>query len=193
MSKKARLPRALMLILALAFLFETWIWDSLVAVFTWIARSIPWQRIRRATKDIINRLPAVVAVLLFGVPVVVMEGGSAVSSGSRRARPRRDRDVPLWFPEISRGEPDRSHLRPHQRKADDAAVVRLALQEVRAAARSSRARSSSRTSGPRSRYLHELRVRLRALWRGYGLGAAAVRVRKNREKSKPFDTRPELD
>ena len=68
-----------MLILALAFLFETWVWDSLVAAFAWIARSIPWQRIRRATKDIINRLPAIVAVLLFGVPVVVMEGGCAVA------------------------------------------------------------------------------------------------------------------
>ena len=30
-------------------------------------------------EDIINRLPAIVAVLLFGVPVVVMEGGCALA------------------------------------------------------------------------------------------------------------------
>ncbi len=68
-----------MLVLALAFLFETWVWDELVAAFGWIGRRIPWQRMRRAARDVVNRLPAIVAVLLFGVPVVVMEGGCTVA------------------------------------------------------------------------------------------------------------------
>ncbi len=68
-----------MLVLALAFLFETWVWDELVAAFGWIGRRIPWQRMRRAARDVVNRLPAIVAVLLFGVPFVVMEGGCTVA------------------------------------------------------------------------------------------------------------------
>jgi len=71
--------RPLILLLALVFLFETWVWDSAVAVLGWIARRIPWQRVRRAIKDFINKLPAFVAVLLFGVPVVAMESGSAMA------------------------------------------------------------------------------------------------------------------
>ena len=193
MSKEARVPRALMLILALAFLFETWVWDSLVAVFTWLARSIPWQRIRRATKDIINRLPAFVAVLLFGVPVVVMEGGSALAVvlvalghvviGTFLYGFLKLVGVSLiaviydltseklmtlpWFVWLYE-----KYERLHQ-------LARALVEPYKRTA---------------FRYLNELRVRLRALVRGYGLGAAAaVRVRKNREKSKPFATRPELD
>jgi hypothetical protein len=68
-----------MLLFALAFLFETWVWDRLVAVARWVAERIPWERMRRAAKRLINRMPAIVAVLLFGVPVVVMELGSFFS------------------------------------------------------------------------------------------------------------------
>jgi hypothetical protein len=71
--------RPLILLIALVFLFETWVWDSAVTVLGWIARRIPWQSIRRRIKDVINKLPAIVAVLLFGVPVVAMEAGSAVA------------------------------------------------------------------------------------------------------------------
>jgi hypothetical protein len=181
-----------MLILALAFLFETWVWDSLAAALGWIARRIPWQRIRRAAKDIINRLPAIVAVLLFGVPVVVMEGGCAVavllvalghvvigtilygllklvgvSSIAVIYDLTSEKLMTLpWFVWLY-AKFERLHELAH----------RLVEPYKRAALS----------------YLRELKVRLRVLWRGYGFGDAAVRARKNREKSKPFDTRPELD
>ncbi len=73
------ISRPLVLVFALVFLFETWVWDKAVLALSWVARRIPWQRIRRSSKDLINRLPAVFAVLLFGVPVVAMELGSAVA------------------------------------------------------------------------------------------------------------------
>ena len=77
MSEHRPISRPLILVFALVFLFETWVWDFAVRALGWIAERIPWQKIRRATKDVINRLPAIVAVLLFGVPVIAMEAGSA--------------------------------------------------------------------------------------------------------------------
>ncbi len=79
LSERRPVSRFLLLAFALVFLFETWVWDSCVAGLGWIARRVPWQRIRRATKDFINRLPAIVAVLLFGLPVIAMESGSALA------------------------------------------------------------------------------------------------------------------
>jgi hypothetical protein len=73
------ISRPILLVFALIFLFETWIWDSLSWGLGWIAQRIPWARIKRGAQDIINRLPAIFAVLLFGVPVVVMELGSFFS------------------------------------------------------------------------------------------------------------------
>jgi hypothetical protein len=67
------------LVFAVVFLFETWVWDSLTAVMGWISRRIPWLRIKSAIKSVIDRLPAIFAVLLFGVPVIVMELGSFFS------------------------------------------------------------------------------------------------------------------
>jgi hypothetical protein len=74
-----RISRPFLLALALIFLFETWIWNSLSWGLGWIARRIPWARIKRGAQDFINRMPAAFAVLLFGVPVVVMELGSFFS------------------------------------------------------------------------------------------------------------------
>jgi len=72
-SRLAALP------LALIFLFETWVWDKLVALARYVASLLPWARFRDASRVEINRLPAVVAVLMFGIPLVVSEGGSFVS------------------------------------------------------------------------------------------------------------------
>jgi hypothetical protein len=177
-----------MLILALAFLFETWVWDSLVAAFTWLARHIPWQRIRRATIDIINRLPAIFAVLLFGVPFVAMEAGCAVavvlialghviigtilygllklfgvSLIALIYDLTREKLMTLgWFVWL------------YERFERLHALARELVKPYREAALA---------------YLRELKARASALWRGRGLAPAT----KNRESSKPFETRPELD
>lgn len=76
MSGRSMVSRALLLVLALVVLIETWVWDALAAAWGRIARFLPWRRIERAIKDFVNRAPAIFAVLLFGVPFLVMEGGS---------------------------------------------------------------------------------------------------------------------
>lgn len=79
LSASKPISRLLMVVFALAFLFETWVWGGMVAIMRWAARSIPWAAFRARAQSIINRLPAFVSVLLFGVPVVVGELGSAAS------------------------------------------------------------------------------------------------------------------
>jgi hypothetical protein len=71
------LKRALLLLLALAFLFETWIWDRVVAVGGRIFALVPWVKIRAVLIRLIDRLPVWVALLMFGIPFVVAETGAA--------------------------------------------------------------------------------------------------------------------
>ena len=80
MSERTRAAsRPLVLIFALAFLLEIWVWDHMVAAVAWIAARIPWDAFKTRARAFINRCPAIVAVLLFGVPVVVSEVGAFFS------------------------------------------------------------------------------------------------------------------
>jgi hypothetical protein len=77
-NRRDYLRRALLVLLALAFLFETWIWDRVVAAAQRLATLINWAAIRAALRRVIERLPVGVALLLFGIPFVVAEGGAFV-------------------------------------------------------------------------------------------------------------------
>ena len=77
MDRRGYLRRALLLLLALAFLFETWIWDRVVAVAQRVAALVNWAAIRAALIRVIDRLPVWVALLMFGIPFVVAETGAA--------------------------------------------------------------------------------------------------------------------
>jgi hypothetical protein len=74
-----RPSRLLALPLAVAFLFETWVWSRLVALARALSELLPWVRFRDAARRGIARAPAVVAVLLFGVPLAVSEVGAFIS------------------------------------------------------------------------------------------------------------------
>ena len=76
MKEEARPSRLLMLAFALVFLFETWIWGSVVAAVGWLARRIPWNALKAAVRRQVNRLPAIVALVLFGAPLLFNEFGS---------------------------------------------------------------------------------------------------------------------
>lgn len=68
-----------MLLLAVAFLFETWIWDRLVAASQWISDRIPWAAFRERARARFKKWPAIVSVLVFGLPFLIVEGGTTVS------------------------------------------------------------------------------------------------------------------
>ena len=59
-------------------MFETWIWDRVVAFAMRVAALVNWAAIRAALVRVIDRLPVWVALLMFGIPFVVAETGAAV-------------------------------------------------------------------------------------------------------------------
>jgi hypothetical protein len=76
--KGPNIPRALVFLFALAFLFESWIWNGAVAMARWIATLFPWAAFKSAFARLIEPVPAWVALLIFGVPFLVSELGSFV-------------------------------------------------------------------------------------------------------------------
>jgi hypothetical protein len=74
--QEATPSRLLVLAFALVFLFETWIWGSVVAAVGALATLIPWDAFKAEVQRQVNRLPALVALVLFGVPLLVNEFGS---------------------------------------------------------------------------------------------------------------------
>ena len=78
-NNQPKVSRALVFAFALAFLFETWIWDRVVAAARSAAELIPWTEFKTAVARLLDRLPAPAALLLYGVPLVVSELGSLVS------------------------------------------------------------------------------------------------------------------
>jgi hypothetical protein len=69
--QEARPSRLLVLAFAFVFLFETWIWGSIVAAVRALARLIPWNAFKAEVQRQVNRMPAMVALVLFGVPFLV--------------------------------------------------------------------------------------------------------------------------
>ncbi len=78
MHNRPRVPRALVLVFALAFLFETWIWDGVVAAGRRLLALVSWAALRAVLARLVDRLPAWVALLMFGIPFVVAETGAFV-------------------------------------------------------------------------------------------------------------------
>jgi uncharacterized membrane protein len=68
-----RPPRWAVFIFALALLFETWIWNRLNAALRAFVAFIPWTRLKARIAGVIDLLPAPVALLLFGIPLVFVE------------------------------------------------------------------------------------------------------------------------
>ena len=59
--------------LAMAFLALAWVWDGLIAIGRLIVRLIPWTRFKQAFVAIVDRLPAPLVLLIFLVPLLIVE------------------------------------------------------------------------------------------------------------------------
>jgi hypothetical protein len=75
---RPKVPWALVFVFALALLFETWIWNSVVAVGRRVFALVPWAAIKATLARLIDRLPVWVTLLMFGIPFVVAEAGAFV-------------------------------------------------------------------------------------------------------------------
>jgi hypothetical protein len=62
-----------MLILALVFLFEAWIWQGCVALGRKLVTLIPWAALKSRIVAFVDLLPAPVALLIFLIPVAIVE------------------------------------------------------------------------------------------------------------------------
>jgi hypothetical protein len=71
--KHHRIRRTALLALAMVFLAFATIWDGLIAIERMIVRLIPWTRFKQAFAVVVDFLPAPVVLLIFLVPLVIIE------------------------------------------------------------------------------------------------------------------------
>lgn len=69
----SKLSRPFWFVLAAVFLFEAWLWDELGGLLKLLAASIPFESMKRALVRTINALPAPVVLLVFLIPVALIE------------------------------------------------------------------------------------------------------------------------
>jgi hypothetical protein len=79
MRNQGKVSGVLTFAFALVFLFETWIWGGLVELTHKLLGLLPWVELKARIVALINLLPPLAALLLFGIPLVVSEVGSFFS------------------------------------------------------------------------------------------------------------------
>src|SRR5215813_4728383 len=66
------LLRPLLILLALIFLFEAWLWSHLAPIVGSIVALVPWARFKARVAAAIERLPPYPTLLVFLVPVILL-------------------------------------------------------------------------------------------------------------------------
>ena len=67
-----RLLRPLLVLLAIVFLFEAWLWRHLQPIVAWIVERIAWPQLRERIAAWIDRLPPTATLIVFLVPVLLL-------------------------------------------------------------------------------------------------------------------------
>jgi hypothetical protein len=67
-----RLLRPFWFLLALLFLLEAWIWDTLAPAIAWLVRHVPFEAFKAAVARAFIRLPPPVVLLVFAIPGFVL-------------------------------------------------------------------------------------------------------------------------
>jgi hypothetical protein len=75
-----RVKRTALLALAALFLAVAWIWDGFIAVERWVVALIPWTRFKQAFATLVDRLPLVVVLMIFLVPLAIVEPALALAT-----------------------------------------------------------------------------------------------------------------
>jgi hypothetical protein len=66
------LLRPLLILLALVFLFEAWLWEQLAPIVGWIVARIPLRAVKDRLAGFIERLPPAATLVVFVVPILVL-------------------------------------------------------------------------------------------------------------------------
>ena len=72
MNKRAS-SRPLLLLLAAAFLFESWFWQGCIALGRRIVALIPWAALKARIAAVVAILPAPLVLVIFLIPVAIIE------------------------------------------------------------------------------------------------------------------------
>ena len=67
-----RLLRPLLILVALVFLFEAWLWSHLAPIVAWIVARIPLRAIKARLTALLDRLPPAATLVVFIVPVLLL-------------------------------------------------------------------------------------------------------------------------
>jgi hypothetical protein len=67
-----RLFRPLLILLALVFLLEAWLWEHLAPIVRWLVARIPWAAFKAKVAAAIEQLPPYPTLLVFLVPVILL-------------------------------------------------------------------------------------------------------------------------
>jgi hypothetical protein len=67
-----RLSRPLLVLLAIAFLVEAWLWSHLGPAIEWVVDRLPLRRLKAWIADVFRNLPPAAALVVFLVPVAAV-------------------------------------------------------------------------------------------------------------------------
>lgn len=66
-----KILRPFLVLLAIIFLIEAWLWDRLEPIVAWFVRHIPLERIKTAIANWVAGLPPAATLLIFAIPMLV--------------------------------------------------------------------------------------------------------------------------
>src|SRR5712691_441571 len=67
-----RLTRLLLILLALVFLFEAWLWERLSPLVAWFVALLPWKKFKEKIATAIANLPPAATLIVFVIPFLVL-------------------------------------------------------------------------------------------------------------------------
>jgi hypothetical protein len=67
-----RVLRPLLILLALVFLFEAWLWDHLAPIVRWIVARIPLRTVKEKFAAFVQQLPPAATLVVFVIPILIL-------------------------------------------------------------------------------------------------------------------------
>ena len=64
-----KLLRPILILLAIIFLIEAWLWDRLEPIVAWVVRLFPWERVKASLAEWVDGLPPSGTLIVFVVPL----------------------------------------------------------------------------------------------------------------------------
>jgi hypothetical protein len=78
--KHHKVRRTALLPLAMLFLAIAWVWDGLIGIARFVVGLIPWTRFKEVFAALVDRLPLVIVLLIFVVPLAIVEPALALAA-----------------------------------------------------------------------------------------------------------------